>query len=589
MPPRKLAVILHADVVGSTTLVHLDETVAHERIRGTFLRFSETINGFGGTAHEIRGDALVAEFARASDAVSASLTFQAENSVQNETYSNEIRPEVRIGISMGEIVVADGTLTGEGVVLAQRLEQMAPKGGVCIQGAAYETIPRRLPFDYINLGEQQLKGFEQTYKVYEVRLKQGSTIPMFETQEKKETGTRLLPDKPSIAVLPFTNMSGDQEQEYFSDGISEDIITALSRMPWFLVIARNSSFVYKGSAIDITEVARELAVQYVLEGSVRKSGNRVRITAQLIDATTDKHVWAGRYDRELADVFAVQDEVVESIVGEVAPEFLSAEARRARHANPAQLNAWDLVMRGRWHMWRLGRSDIAQARALFEQAIDSVSSGEFGASDLALTHLFEAYYNWTDSRDDSLQAMLGHAEHAAAVDDRDVWAHTILSITKVFLHDWEDVLPPLDHAIALNPNFAPALGARCIALACLGESDRALEVYEQAVRLSPHDSLIPLWLIGKFWAQWSLEDYRPALNSAKEIVRLAPGNPTGRRQIAAAYVAIGELDKARQAFSDYREIEPDQTAADVLERLPSNNPEPLNRFVDALRLVGLPG
>jgi len=289
---RKLAVLLHADVVESTSLVHKNEILAHERIQDTFRRFSETISNYGGAALEIRGDALVAEFAKVSDAVSASLAFQAANTTLNEQLTDDIRPALRIGIALGEVVIADNTVTGEGIVLAQRLEQLAEPGSVFIQRAAYETIPKRLPFDYENLGERQIKGFDESVRVYAVSLQSGSVLPEFEIPTQQEGAAPKLPDKPSIAVLPFDNMSGDIEQEYFADGISEDLITALSKIHWFFVIARNSSFTYKGQAVEVTRVADELGVRYVIEGSVRKSGNRVRISAQLIDATTGHHVWA---------------------------------------------------------------------------------------------------------------------------------------------------------------------------------------------------------------------------------------------------------------------------------------------------------
>ena len=239
---RKLAVILHADVVGSTTLVQLDETLAHERIRDTFQRFSDAISTYGGIAHEIRGDALLAGFARASDAVGASLAFQAANAAHNDSLVDDVRPVVRVGIAMGEVVVADNTVTGEGVVLAQRLEQLAEPGHVCIQSAAYETIPKRLPFTFENLGERELKGFTEPVKVYVVSLRPGASVPEPEIQVGSEAVTSNLPDKPSIAVLPFVNMSGDLEQEYFSDGLTEDIITDLSKLSNLFVIARNSSF-----------------------------------------------------------------------------------------------------------------------------------------------------------------------------------------------------------------------------------------------------------------------------------------------------------------------------------------------------------
>jgi TolB-like protein len=583
----RLAVLLHADVVDSTALVQAHESLAHQRIQGCFSGFAQMIEAYAGTTRELRGDALVAEFGRASDAVCAALAFQAEQSGFIATLEDQIRPRLRIGIAMGEVVIADRTVTGAGIVLAQRLEQLAAPGGVVIQGAVRETIPRRLPFAYQNLGEQRLKGFDEPVRAFQVALRDGQSIPPPETIA--DHGTVLaLPDKPSIAVLPFANMSGDPEQEYFSDGISEDIVTALSRMPWFFVISRNSSFAYKGRQVDLRDIARELGVQYVLEGSVRKSGARVRVTGQLIDATTGKHVWAGKYDRELADVFAVQDEVVDSIVGEVAPEFLSAEAKRARRANPAELNAWDCVMRGRWHLWKLGREHLVQARALFERALELVPGGEFGASDLAFTHLLEAYYSWTDRREESMQAMMRYARQAVAADDHDAWAHTMLGLASLFALQWDEALAALERAIALYPNFAPALGMKCLVLACTGATDAALECFDRALRLSPHDSLIPMWLMGRFWAYWEAERYADAVATAAEFVRLAPDNPTARRQLAASLAMNGDGEMAAQTMRTYLEIEPEHTAVNIRGRLPARDPASVERFIDALCAAGLP-
>ena len=322
-PSRKLAVVLHADVVGSTELVQRNESIAHERIQDGFRRFSETIGAYGGITQEIRGDALVAEFARASDAVTAALAFQIGNADSNAQLEDDIRPQLRIGISLGEVIVADNTITGEGIVLAQRLEQLAVPGGVVVQGSVSETVPKRLPFDFNSLGEQMLKGFDQPVRAFTVQLKPGELVPDSESDavERKignsdphEQPALELPDKPSIVVLPFTNMSSDPEQEYFSDGVSEDIITDLSKMSGLFVIARNSSFAYKNKAINVSDICRKLGVRFALEGSIRKADSRIRINAQLIDGTTGGHVWAERYDRELADIFAVQDEVTREIV-----------------------------------------------------------------------------------------------------------------------------------------------------------------------------------------------------------------------------------------------------------------------------------
>jgi adenylate cyclase len=337
---RKLAVILHADVVGSTALVQQNETLAHQRMQAAFHDFSMTIASFGGNTREIRGDALVAEFERASDAVAAAIAFQSAASAPESVPEGDIQPILRIGVSLGEVVIADNTVTGAGVVLAQRLEQLADPGGVVVQGSVAETVPARMPFDFDSLGEQTLKGFDYPVRAFAVRLRPGQALPMPEASAatgSSEPERREVPDKPSIAVLPFANMSNDPEQEYFADGIAEDIITALSQIKQWFVIARNSSFAYKGRHVDIREIARELGVRYVLEGSVRKSGNRLRITGQLIEAESGSHLWADKFDGDLEDVFALQDRITESVVGAIEPSLRLAEIARSKRKPPTDI------------------------------------------------------------------------------------------------------------------------------------------------------------------------------------------------------------------------------------------------------------
>jgi TolB-like protein/class 3 adenylate cyclase len=336
----KLAVILHADVAGSTWLVQQDEQLAHERIQIAFGRFSDTIGKYHGRVRELRGDALLAEFERASDAVTAALAFQFDHHEYLTRLNDEIRPEIRVGIALGEVIIADGTITGAGVVLAQRVEQLAKSGGICITSAIHEALPNRLPISIESLGEHALKGFDETVRVYRVQPNPDGSIPTpqqksirqessgnwrwmviaamivllaaagigYWSSHPQEEAASIenmafpLPDKPSIAVLPFTNMSDDPQQEYFADGMTEDLITDLSKISGLFVIARNSSFSYKGQQVKVRQVAEDLGVRYVLEGSVRRAGEQVRINAQLIDATTGGHLWAERYDGSLTDV-----------------------------------------------------------------------------------------------------------------------------------------------------------------------------------------------------------------------------------------------------------------------------------------------
>ena len=382
-----LAIILHADVAGSTALVQQDKELAHERIQGSFQRFSETIEKYQGHVLELRGDALLAEFERASEAVSAALSFQASQLIYNDQLSDDLHPIIRVGIAMGEVVIADNTVTGAGVVQAQRVEQLADQGGVCITAAIHEALSKRLPIDLENLGEQVLKGFDHPVSVYKVRSRSGETIPPPEKRIQHQASPKTrslfvaaiviilivgggatvwfksrvpqvevasvermafpLPDKPSIAVLPFTNMSNDAKQEYFVDGMTEDLITDLSKVPGLFVIARNSVFTYKGKAVKIRQVAEELGVRYVMEGSVRRVGDQVRINAQLIDATTGGHLWADRYDGSMADIFSLQDNITRQIVSALESNLVPGET--AARSKTVSTRAYDAFLKGWAH------------------------------------------------------------------------------------------------------------------------------------------------------------------------------------------------------------------------------------------------
>ncbi len=358
---RRLAAILAADVAGYSRLMGADEegTLAALKAHRREL-VDPTIAEHRGRIVKTTGDGLLAEFASVVDAVRCAVAIQEGMAERDAAVPEDRRIAFRIGVNLGDIIIDEDDIYGDGVNVAARLEGLAEPGGICIGRAARDQVRDRLDLDLEDIGEQAVKNIARPVRVFRVKLP---------APEAEAPAALALPDKPSIAVLAFANMSGDPEQEYFADGIAEDIITALSRFRWFFVIARNSSFTYKGQAVDVKQVARELGVQYVLEGSVRKAGNRVRITAQLIDALTGRHVWAERYDRDLTDIFAVQDEITETIAGAVAPSFVSAEARRAERKRPEDLDAWDLALKGNWHLAQSGRENVAAAVSLFEAAI----------------------------------------------------------------------------------------------------------------------------------------------------------------------------------------------------------------------------
>lgn len=554
-PTRRLAAIVHADVVGSTRLVHLDETLAHQRIQAAFRRFSETISSYGGVAHETRGDALVAEFARASDAVSASLVFQAENTAHNDELDDEVRPSVRIGISLGEVIVADSTVTGEGVVLAQRLEQLAEPGGVCLHGAAYETVPKRLPFEFDSLGERKVKGFDEPVRVYAVTLKAGAPIPAAEAPVKRQPTTSIISDSPSIAVLPFTNMSGDPEQEYFSDGITEDIITELSRFRNLLVISRNSSFTFKDQAVDVKEVGQKLGVNHVVEGSVRKAGNRVRVTAQLVKVASGNHLWAGRYDRDLKDIFDVQDEVVASVVAQLGLNLREAATAYARNQPTENLSAYDHLLKGRaawWHgHWNEGFLHLDRALA---------ADPGFAAAHawLALQYAYQSFGNTMGFPPEQIaDKAREHAEAALALDDRDPFVHMAASMALGFSPrpDKDRGLHHSDISVALNPHDADVMYFRAYHLAYFGRHEEALEWLERLRALNPVSTYMLaecytdiFYMMGQY--DKALETYRGQANVPAQVRVVFSACLAQLGRIEEAHACMADMERKRPASFD---------------------------------------
>jgi len=601
----KLTVILHADVAGSTALVHQDEQLAHERIQGTFHRFGTTITKYHGRVRELRGDALLAEFERASDAVTAALSFQADQIDYNTQLNDSIQPTVRVGIAMGEVVIADNTITGTGVILAQRLEQLSKPGGVVIQGAAYETIPGRFPFEYGDMGEHKVKGFDKPVRAYSAKLKSDRDIPQpgplvhialmwfkpWEIREEPASLERMafpLPDKPSIAVLPFTNLSADSEQEYFSDGITADIITNLARFPDLFVISRNSTFTYKGQSVMVKQVAEELGVRYVLEGSVQKAGNKLRITAQLIDATTGHHLWADNYDRKFDDIFAVRDEVTQSIVATLSGDYgalQQAELERLQRKDTKNFDAYDYVLRAT-HIW-LGftRDANSDAGRLAEKAIELDPEYARAPMILAWVRLNEYRWKWSDDPENSLQQAYEMARKSVELDDSDSWSHWALGVVYLYRGDHEDAIAQYKKALALNPNDADVLAHMGLPLSFAGRPEQAMEQIKRAKRLNPAYPPWYPWILG--WAQVVAEQYEASIASSKEAAILYPTAEV-HLNLAVAYHYLGRAAKARAAVQESLRIDPELNLDGVKAALPFADPAHLERFLLAMREAGLP-
>ncbi len=581
LPSRQLAIILHADIVGSTALVQVDESVAHYRMQGVFKRFSKIIQQYGGITHELRGDALVAKFGLASNAVSASLYFQRENTRVNSEYKDSILPEVRVGIAMGEVIIADNTITGTGVILAQRLEQLALSGGVVIQNAIFETIPKRLPFEFTNLGEQHLKGFDTPVTGFSVALTPGAKIPEADTVISTDKIQIQESPKPAIAVLPFKNMSGDPEQEYFSDGISEDIITALSYFRSFPVISRNSSFSYKNQATNIADIGRELNVKYIVDGGIRKSGSRLRITAQLIDAENGHQLWTSKFDRNLDDIFEIQDEISEIIVTKIQPELTHAELEKVAAKRPENLTAWDLVLRGMSLVTQFSRDEANQAESLFRQAIELDPTYPDAWSGLAWVLLYGVLICDPGEREKLIEEGFNAAQKAVKLDDRSAMAHYVLGVGHVWKEDFQAGIREGELSIELNPYNATAhmgLGNR---LDLIGRTDEGIEKLQYALQFNPRDPRRGLCMVMLSRANSSIENYEEALRWAKEAVSVSSENPDFHYRLAICLANLDCIEEAQKNLQLCEKLKP----GFLKERkawLPYSNPERNQKFFQGM-------
>ena len=487
----------------------------------------------------------------------------------------------RIGLNAGEIVEQDdGTVYGDGVNVAARLQALAEPGGICVSEVVAAEARNKLAVRFESLGEQRVKNIAEPVRAHRVVLAETQSAPA------PAEAALPLPAKPSIAILPFANMSGDPEQEYFSDGISEDLITALSRIRWLFVIARNSSFTYKGKHTDVKQVGRELGVRYVLEGSVRKGGSRVRITAQLIDAASGAHVWAERFDRELADIFAVQDEITERIAAAIEPELARAELERSRRKPPESLDAWDLYQRGLWHIWQFNAEDNAAARKLFERAtaLDPGFSPFFAA--LSLCRLLEHTLSFRPMEERSIDAALEIARHAVALDDKDAVAHAVLGRAFAALGDHEGAIAELGQAVRLNPNLALAHYGLGLTLVLCGKPAEALLELEAAQRLSPHDPYLWSFAMFRAWAHLRLGDLERAIEFASLSVRQPRAPYPAWGTLASALGSAGRIEEAKAALAKAVELEPRiLTGGFINDIWPNLDPVFSERFYEGLSKI----
>lgn len=405
-----------------------------------------------------------------------------------------------------------------------------------------------------------------------------------------------LPDKPSIAVLPFENLRGVAEDDYLSDGITDSIISALGRFRWFFVIARNTSFAFKGTTANLGDIAQQLGVRYILRGTIQRyetpstdgAQTRLRISTELIDAGPGYLVWSDRYDLELSNITLTQDEITQSVIAAVFPQFLAAEAQRAHRKDPGSLDAWDNLMRGRWHLWRFSRSENATAQKFLAKTLELDPNHAQALADLAGTHLINALYGWTNATATSLLEAHRLAKMAAAIDDQDAWTHSILGLVDVVLRQYDDGIRRLEAALEINPNFAMGFGFLGLALAFNGDTTRAIEVTHKAIRLSPRDAFMAVWYLALSAAEFVRGNYAAAAEWAKRSIHERPDLPSGHRLLAAGSALLQHEDEARAAIKEVMRLIPDQTLATAKLQLPYRDPQVIERFLEGLAKAGLP-
>ncbi|HEX9769375.1 MAG TPA: adenylate/guanylate cyclase domain-containing protein [Kiloniellales bacterium] len=582
---RRLSAILTADLVGYTRLMGADEA-------GTLRRLSALREGVlapliadhRGRIVKLIGDGLLVEFASLVDAVSCAVAWQTATAEHEVEHADDRRLSFRIGVNLGDVIVEGDDIYGDGVNIAARLEELAEPGSICVSGDVYRQVRGKIEAKFEDLGERMLKNLIEPLRVYRIAVE--APAPAAASSVAKVLP---LPDKPSIAVLPFINMSGDPDQDYFADGMVEDIITALSRMRWLFVIARNSSFTYKGRAVDVKQVGRELGVRYVLEGSVRKAGNRVRITGQLIDAATGAHLWAHRFDGTLDDVFDLQDQVAASVVGAIAPKLEQAEIERAKRKPTESLDAYDYYLRGMAGVHKWEREAHQEALSHFYKAIELDRNFASAYGMAARCYSWRKVCGWMVDPAKEVAEAVRLARRAAELGQDDALALCTAGIAFGFVAgQLEDGDALIDQALALDPNLAWAWLFSGWVKLWLGEPEVAIERVRHAMRLSPHDphtfNMQSAIAAGHFFAG----RYGEALSWAKTAMRAHMNAPLQTCVAAASAGLTGDVAEAEKAMAHIRQLDPDLRLSNLGDLMPLRRPEDFAMWAEGLRKAGLP-
>jgi adenylate cyclase len=579
---RRLAAILAADIAGYSRLMGSDEEGTLAAITACRRELIDPkLAEHRGRIVKTTGDGALIEFASAVDAIRCAMEIQRSMAQRNMDVPEEHRIEFRIGINVGDILIDEGDIYGDGVNIAARIEALARPGTICLSENAYRQVTGKLALDISDMGEQQLKNIAQPVHVY-------GLIPDG-TLTRTASATLPLPDKPSIAVLPFQNMSGDPEQEYFADGIVEEIITALSRFRELFVIARNSTFIYKGRAVDVKQVGRELGVRYVLEGSVRKAAARVRITSQLIDAISGAHLWADRIDGAFDDIFVLQDRVTENVVGAIAPKIEQAEIERTKPKPTERLDAYDSYLRAMMYFNRWTSESISEALRLLYKAIelDPGFSSAYGLA--AWCYVRRRLSGWMEEPIHEMAELERLARKASELANDD--AVPLYSAGWALVQtnsDAEAGAAMIDRALTLNPNITAAWLVGGWTKIYLGESNKAIGYFERAIRLNPLDPLIARMQTGIAAAQFLAGQYQEAAVSAENGLRQHPNDLPLLRVAAASHALAGQMMDAEKHMGRIRHLDPTLRLSRVAALAPCRRADDVSRYVEGMRRAGLP-
>ena len=584
---RRLAAILAADVAGYSRLTGLDEEGTHVRLRERLRGLADPkISEHRGKVVKHTGDGVLAEFGSVVDAVRCAIEVQLGMAEQNATMPQVKRIEFRIGIHVGDIIVDDNDIFGDGVNIAARLEGIAEPGGVCISDDAQRQVRGKVDFAFEDMGPQNLKNIVEPMRAWRLRMNASGSAAAPIEPPVESTQALALPDKPSIAVLPFENMSGDPEQEYFADGMVEEIITALSRFKWLFVIARNSSFTFKGKAVDIKEVGRRLGVRYVLEGSVRKAAGKVRIIGQLIDAITGAHIWADRFERDLTDVFALQDEVTIAVVSAIEPKLLQTEIAMAARRRPENLTAYDFYLRAMQQYYLTTREGLAEAMGLAHRALELDPRFGLVAAMAGSCHVLNVLLGYAADPQVERKEAVRLLRLALRIDDSDPDILAWASLASAFMvDDCEGAIEMADRAVALNPNSFWAWNTRGWVYKIAGLPEEALRSFERAIRMSPIDPLLHRTFVGMGLVFIELGRSDEAVVAANKAQRQNPSYSPAYRCLASAFAHLGREAEARDAAARLLECDPAFTISSWIAR---GGQTSAKLQIEGLRKVGLP-